>query len=194
MCVCLWVCTQDLNPALSNYTSKVQSLYLPPLLPQDSEMFFPLAQCSSEQGTEGLCLYQVLLFTMALNKYSAKASLQCEFVFPSSFFFFSLLKPEAQYCSVCCSPCKSSCCSRTGQELDQSPVSFQAFNIQPFASGSTSVCMNWGQLPCEKLAPPERVQAPPVVPIAASSVAVQVKGPGLVLQFLGGAQIRPALL
>lgn len=54
--------------------------------------------------------------------------------------------------------------------------------------------MNWGQLPCEKLAPPERVQAPPVVPIAASSVAVQVKGPGLVLQFLGGAQIRPALL
>lgn len=88
MGVCLWVCTQDLNPALSNYTSKVQSLYLPPLLPQDSETFFPLAQYSSEQGTEGLCLYQVLLFTMALNKYSAKASLQCEFVFPSSFFFF----------------------------------------------------------------------------------------------------------
>lgn len=53
--------------------------------------------------------------------------------------------------------------------------------------------MNRGQLPCKKLAPPERGQAPRVVPIPGSSVDVQVKGPGPVLQLLGGARTGPAL-
>lgn len=119
LCVRVWVCTQDLNPALGPLTQQRNSLHLPPpsLLPQDSKSCFPpLARCSSEQGTEGLCLYQVLLFTMALNKYSAKASRQCKFVFLSTIFSSEAkLKPEVQYCSVCRSHCRTSCGTGAGQ-------------------------------------------------------------------------------
>lgn len=75
--------TGSISSSLSSHKAKEQ-LLPSSLLPQDCEISFPLAQWSSEQGTEGLCLYRVLLFTMALNKYSAKAFLQCEFVFLSA--------------------------------------------------------------------------------------------------------------
>lgn len=70
------VCTQTPHPALSGHPVKEQ-----PLPPPSTVNSPPMARCSSERGTEVLF---VLLFTLALNKYSAKASLQCQLVFLST--------------------------------------------------------------------------------------------------------------
>lgn len=116
LCVRVWVCTQDLNPALGPLTQQRNSLHLPSCPKIANPVFLPWHGVVVSKALRVYCLYRVLLFTMALNKYSAKASRQCKFVFLSTVFSSEAkLKPEVQYCSVCRSHCRTSCRTGAGQ-------------------------------------------------------------------------------